>query len=54
VREAANAHAEVAVAREALVQAKVKAAQEVKRVKEALARHAKEEVASLKKLEAAE
>lgn len=55
VREAANAHTEVAAAREASLQAKVEAAQEVKRVKEELAQQAEKEVAFLmKKLEAAE
>jgi hypothetical protein len=49
VREAANAHAEAAAAQEALLQAKVEVAQEVKRVKEALARQAEKEVNSLKK-----
>jgi hypothetical protein len=55
VREVANAHTEVAAAREASLQAKVEAAQEVKRVKEELAQQAEKEVAFLmKKLEAAE
>jgi hypothetical protein len=55
VREAANAHVETVAAREASLQAKIEAAQEVKRVKEAMARQAEKEVASLKKkLEAAE
>jgi hypothetical protein len=47
VREAANAHAEAAAAREASLQAKIEAAKEVKHVKVAMARQ--KEVASLKK-----
>jgi hypothetical protein len=55
VREAANTHTEDAAAREGTLQAKVKAIQEVKRVKKALACQAEQEVASLmKKLEVAE
>jgi hypothetical protein len=55
VREAANAHTEAAAAREASLQAKTEAAQEIKHLKEALACQAEKEVNSLKKkLEAAQ
>jgi HPt (histidine-containing phosphotransfer) domain-containing protein len=45
----ANAHAEADAAREAKLQAQVKVAQEIQRVKEAMARQAQREVADLKK-----
>jgi hypothetical protein len=55
LREAANAHAEVAAAREATLQAQNGAAQEIQHVKETMARQAqKEEAALKKKLEVAE
>jgi hypothetical protein len=55
LQEAANAHAEAAAAREAKLQAQVEAAQEIQRVKEAMARQAQKEAATLKKkLEVAE
>jgi hypothetical protein len=54
VREATNAHTEAAAAREASLQAKTEAAQEIKHLKEALACQAEKEVNSLKKLEAAQ
>jgi esterase/lipase len=55
VGAAANAHTETAAAHEASLQAKVEAAQEVKHVKDTLARQAEKEVNSLKKkLEAAQ
>jgi DUF917 family protein len=47
--EAANAHAEAAAAQEAKLQAQVEAAQEVQRVKEAMARQTLKEAADLKK-----
>jgi hypothetical protein len=49
LREAVNAHTEVVAAREATLQAHVEAAQEIQRVKEAIARQAKKEVTALKK-----
>jgi hypothetical protein len=49
VREAPDAHAEATTGQEALLQGKVEAVQEVKRVKEALAHQAEKEVNSLKK-----
>jgi hypothetical protein len=51
VREAANAQTEATSAREASLLAKIETAQEIKRVKEAMARQAEKELASLKKLE---
>jgi seryl-tRNA synthetase len=48
-REAANAHAEVAAAREATLQAQIEVALEIQRVKETMAHHAQKEVAALKK-----
>jgi hypothetical protein len=49
LREAANAHAETAATHEARLQAQVKAAQEVQRVKDVMARQAQQEAADLKK-----
>jgi hypothetical protein len=49
VREAANARAEDAMTREVSLQAKIEAAQKIKRVKEAMSPQAEKEVASLKK-----
>jgi hypothetical protein len=49
LREAANAHAEAATAREAKLQTQVKAAREIQRVKEAMAHQAQREAANLKK-----
>jgi hypothetical protein len=55
LREAANALVEVAVAREATLQAQIEAMQEIQCVKETMARQAQKEVAALKKnLEVAE
>jgi hypothetical protein len=55
VREAADVHEQAIAAREASLQDKIEAAQEVKRVKEAMARQVEKELASLKKkLEVAE
>jgi hypothetical protein len=54
LREEANAHAEVGMAREATLQAKVEAAQEIHHVKETMARQAEKEVSALKKLEVTE
>jgi hypothetical protein len=47
--EAANAHAEVATAREATLQAQIEAAQEIQCVKETMAHQAQEEAVTLKK-----
>jgi seryl-tRNA synthetase len=47
--EAANAHAEVAAAREATLQAQIEAAQDIQHVKETMARQAQKEVAALRK-----
>jgi molecular chaperone DnaK (HSP70) len=49
LREAANAHAEAAAAREAKLQAEVAAAREIQRVKEAMACQAHKDAADLKK-----
>jgi dynactin complex subunit len=55
LREAANAHAEVAAAHEATLQAQVEATQKIQRMKETMARQAEKEVTTLKKkLEVAE
>jgi hypothetical protein len=55
VREATNAHAEAAAARDASLQAKIKAVEEVKHVKEAMAHQVEKDMASLKrKLEVVE
>jgi hypothetical protein len=55
LRDAANAHAEAAVAREAKLQVEVAAAREIQRIKEAMARQACKDVDDLKwKLEDAE
>jgi uncharacterized protein involved in exopolysaccharide biosynthesis len=54
VREVANAHVEAAAAQATLLQARGEAAEEIRRVKDAMARQAEKEVSSLKKkLEAA-
>jgi hypothetical protein len=45
----ANAHVEAATAQEAKLQAQVEAAQDVQRIKEAMARQARREAADLKK-----
>jgi uncharacterized membrane protein len=49
LREAANAHAEAAAAREAKLQAEVAVAHQIQRVKEAMARQAHKDAADLKK-----
>jgi hypothetical protein len=49
LREAANAHAKAAAAREAKLQAQVEDVQEVQCVKEAMARQAQREATDLKK-----
>jgi hypothetical protein len=49
LREAANAHAEAAVARDVKLQAEVVAGREIQRVKEAMARQAHKDAADLKK-----
>jgi DNA gyrase/topoisomerase IV subunit B len=49
LREAANAHAEAAVAHEAKQQTEVAAAREIQRVKEVMARQAHKEAADLRK-----
>jgi dynactin complex subunit len=55
LREAANAHAEVAAAHEATLQTQVEATQKIQRMKETMARQAEKEVTTLKKkLEVAE
>jgi hypothetical protein len=55
LRDAANAHAEAAVAREAKLQVEVAAAREIQRIKEAMARQACKDADDLKwKLEDAE
>jgi hypothetical protein len=55
LREAANAHAEAAVAREVKLQAQIKVAQEIQCVKEAMEGEAQKEAAAMKKeLEVAE
>jgi hypothetical protein len=55
LREAADAHAEAATAREAKLQAQIEAAQSIQRIKEAMARQAQKEAAALKReLEVAE
>jgi hypothetical protein len=54
VREGANAHAEAIAAREALLQFKVEAAEEVQRVKTAMARQVEKDMAAPKELEAAQ
>jgi hypothetical protein len=50
LREAANAHAEAAVAHEVKLQAEVAAAHEIQCVKEVMARQAQKEATDLKKL----
>jgi hypothetical protein len=55
LREAANAHSKVVVAREATLQAQIEATQKIQRVKEAMTRQAEKEADALKKkLEVAE
>jgi hypothetical protein len=49
VREAANAHTEATMAREALLQATVETAEENRHVNDAMAHQAEKEVNSLKK-----
>jgi hypothetical protein len=49
LREAANAHAEVAAAREATLQAQIEAAQDIQHMKETMARQAQKEAAALRK-----
>jgi hypothetical protein len=49
LREAANAHTEVAAAHKATLQAQVEAAQEIQRVKETVARQAEKETIALKR-----
>jgi hypothetical protein len=49
LREAANAHAEAAAAREAKLPAEVPTVREIQRVKEAMARQAHKDAANLKK-----
>jgi hypothetical protein len=49
LREAANAHTEVAAAHKATLQAQVEAAQEIQRVKETVARQAEKETTALER-----